>query len=95
MFIPDPGFEFFHPRSRVKKIPDLNPHDRILSILTQKTVSKLSEKWSGMLIPDPDPDFFPIPDPDPGSSDKKALDPGSGSVKLVVLGAGTGIDSYV
>jgi hypothetical protein len=40
--IPDfyPGSEFFHPRSRVKKIPD--PHERVVS-LTQKIVSKLSE----------------------------------------------------
>jgi hypothetical protein len=26
-------------------------------------VSKLSEIWSGLFIPDPDPDFLPIPDP--------------------------------
>jgi hypothetical protein len=34
-----------------------------LSILTQKIVSKLSEIGSGLVIPDPDPDFLPIPDP--------------------------------
>ncbi len=33
-----------------------------LSILTQKIVSKLSEIWSGLFIPDPDTDFLPIPD---------------------------------
>jgi hypothetical protein len=40
--IPDfyPGSEFFHPGSRVQKIPD--PHQRVVS-LTQKIVSKLSE----------------------------------------------------
>jgi hypothetical protein len=27
--------------------------------LTLKIVSKLSEKWSEMFIPDPNPDFFP------------------------------------
>jgi hypothetical protein len=27
-----------------------------------KTVSKLSKKLSGMLIPDPGSEFFPIPD---------------------------------
>ncbi len=37
-----------------------------LSILTQKIVSKLSEIWSGLFIPDPgsDPDFLTIPDPE-------------------------------
>jgi hypothetical protein len=38
-------------------------------------ISKLSEIWSGLFIPDSDPDFLPIPVPDPGF--KKALDPGS------------------
>jgi hypothetical protein len=36
-----PGFEFFHPGSRVKTIPD--PHQRILSILSSKIFSKHSE----------------------------------------------------
>jgi hypothetical protein len=49
--IPDPYF--FHPGSASKN----------LSILIQKTVSKLSEVWFGLFIPDPDPDFLPIPDP--------------------------------
>jgi hypothetical protein len=54
--IPDvyPGSEFFYPGPRVKKIPDLDPHQRIFVFLTQKIVSKLSEKSSGMLISDPD-----------------------------------------
>ncbi len=34
-------------------IPD--PASKKLSILTQKIVSKLSEIWSGMFLPDPDP----------------------------------------
>ncbi len=51
-YIPDPNF--FHPGSASKN----------LSILIQeKNGSKLSEIWSGWLIPDPDPDFLPIPDP--------------------------------
>ncbi len=50
MFIPDPTF--FHPGSTAKN----------LSILSPKMV-KLSEIWSGLFIPDPDPDFLPIPDP--------------------------------
>jgi hypothetical protein len=33
MFIPDPGFEFFHPGSRAKKILDPDPHQ---VFLTQK-----------------------------------------------------------
>ncbi len=63
MFIPDPNF--FHPGSALKN----------LSILAQKIVSKLSEIWSGLFIPDPDHDFSPsliqgskrhrILDPDP------------------------------
>jgi hypothetical protein len=40
-----------------------------------KIVSKLSEIWSGLFIPDPDPDFLPIPDPGPGV--KKASVPRS------------------
>jgi hypothetical protein len=41
MFILDPGSEFFHPGSRVKKIPD--PHQGILSIFNSKNCYKLSE----------------------------------------------------
>ena len=44
-FIPDPGS-----RSRRFRIPDPDQ-----SILTPKSVSKLSEIYSGMFIPDPDP----------------------------------------
>ncbi len=43
--IPDPNF--FHPGSASKN----------WSILNQKTVSKLSEIWSRLFIPDLDPDF--------------------------------------
>ena len=62
----DPNF--FHPGSASTN----------LSILTQKMVSKIQEIWSGLFIPDPDPDFLPIPDP----RVKKAPDPGSGSATL-------------
>jgi hypothetical protein len=44
--MPDFGSEF--------SVPD----QRILVFLTQKNVSMLPEKLSGMFIPDPDPDFF-------------------------------------
>ncbi len=52
--ISDPRSEIFHPGSRI--------HIKELSILTQKIVFKLSEIWSGLFIPDPDPNFLPIPD---------------------------------
>jgi hypothetical protein len=53
-------------------IPDPDPKN--LSIFTQKKiVSKLSEMWSGLFIPDPDPEFLPIPD----LWVKKAQDPGA------------------
>ncbi len=44
---------FFHPVSASKIFKYFNPN----------IVSKLSEIWSGLFIPDPDPDFLPIPDP--------------------------------
>ncbi len=53
MFIPDPNISN----------PDPGSASKNLRILTQKTVSKLSEIWSGLFIPDPDPEFLPIPDP--------------------------------
>ncbi len=34
-------------------IPDPHPHQRIKAFLTLTNVSKLSEKWSGIFIPDP------------------------------------------
>ncbi len=46
-----PGSAFFHPGSRVKKIPD--PRKKILVVLKLKTVSNLSEKLIVMFIPDP------------------------------------------
>ncbi len=77
--IPDPNFS--HPRSRIRIFPIRDPGSatKNLSILTQKTVSKLSEISSGLLIPDPD-FFYPSRIPDPGH--KRAPDPGSGSATL-------------
>jgi hypothetical protein len=71
MLIPD--LNFFHPGSRAKK--DTGSASKSLStvFLTQKTVSELGVKLSGMSIPDPD--FFPSRIPDPGV--KKAPDPRS------------------
>ncbi len=68
--VADPNF--FHPGSRIRieEFKYFNP----------KIVSKLLELWSGLFIPDPDPDFLPIPDP--GSRGKKG--PGSGSATLLM-----------
>ncbi len=44
-------------------------------------VSKLSEIWSGLFIPDPDPDFLPIPDS--GSRGQKCT--GSATLKKMDL----------
>jgi hypothetical protein len=52
-------------RSHIFSITDPGPPSKTLSIFTQKIVSKLSEIWSGLFIPDLDPDFLPIPDPNP------------------------------
>jgi hypothetical protein len=60
-------------RIRIFSIPDPGFPSKNLSILTQKMVSVLSELWSGMFIPDPDPYFYPSRIPDPGV--KKAPDP--------------------
>ncbi len=51
-----PGSEFLPSR-----IPD--SASKNLSILTKKIVSKLLKIWSGLFIPDPDPNFLPIPVP--------------------------------
>jgi hypothetical protein len=67
-----PGSEFFPSRIQDQKnswIPGSRSGSasKILSILTQKIVSKLSEIWSKIFIPDPDPDpnldFLHILDP--------------------------------
>jgi hypothetical protein len=59
-----------------------------LTILTQKMVSKLSEIWFGLCIPDPVPDFLPILDPRSriqGSKRHRIPDPGSGSATLIEI----------
>jgi hypothetical protein len=65
------GPNFFHPGSQIPGQNDTGSRIRIhienLSIFNPKIVSKLSEIWSGLFIPDPDTDrdlnFLPIPDP--------------------------------
>ncbi len=54
--IPDPNFSI--PDSWSKRSASNNP-----SLFNPKIVSKLSEIWSGMFIPDPNLDFLPIPNP--------------------------------
>ncbi len=68
-WITDRNFSIPDPGSRVKKItdPGSGSASKNLSILNLKTVSKLSEKLSGMFIPDLELNFFVsrIPHPDP------------------------------
>ncbi len=48
-------------RNRIFSIPDPGSASKNWSILAQKMVSKLSEIWSGLFIPDPN--FLPFLDP--------------------------------
>jgi hypothetical protein len=79
MLIPDPGSEFFHPGSRVKKIqnPGSGSASKNLKYFNPKIVSKLSQLCSGMFIPDRIRIliFYPSRIPAPGV--KKAPDTGS------------------
>ncbi len=65
MFIRDPNF--FHPGSRVKKIPGSLIRIRIrikeFKYFNLKNCSTLSEIRSKLFMPDTDLDFLPIPDP--------------------------------
>jgi hypothetical protein len=71
--IPDPNL--FHPGSRIR-IKKFN-------YLTQKSVSKLSEIWSGLFILDPDPVFYyQSRIPDPGV--QKAPEPGSATLQVLL-----------
>ncbi len=82
MFIPDGSgfFPFWIPgQNRIFSIPDSRFTSKNVSIWTQKIVSQLSELWSGLFIPDPDPDFLPISDP----GVKTAPDPGSETLEGV------------
>ncbi len=56
-FISDPNFSIPDPGSRVKKMRRSQIRIRIKDsiIFTEQIVSKLSEIWSKMFIPDPDP----------------------------------------
>ncbi len=56
MFIPDPGSEFFHPGSLIQGQKDPGSGSKNLGIFYPK--NSLSEKLSGMFIPDPDPQHY-------------------------------------
>jgi hypothetical protein len=78
MFIPDPGFGFFHPGSRVKKA---SVHGSGSAILNRQELSIFKPK-NYYVYPDPISGFF-LPGSrisDPGV--KKALAPGSWSASL-------------
>jgi hypothetical protein len=80
MYIPDPGIGFFFSGSRVKKIPNPDPHQRIKVFFTLKkflSSRKYDPGFSSrirILI------FYPSRIPDPEVI--KAPDPGSGSATL-------------
>ncbi len=76
MFIPDTEFDFFPSRIQGLKYPGSRFRFKEFEYLTQKTVSKLSEKWSGMFHSDPGSWFFSISDSDSGSRGQKTPDPG-------------------
>ncbi len=79
-----PGSEFFPSRIRTSSIPYPGSASKNLSIITQKIVSKLSEIWSGLFIPDTDPDFFyPFRMPDAGV--KRAPDRGSATLIAALM----------
>ncbi len=94
-WIPDPRFQFFP-----SWVLDPGCISKNSSILTQKMVSQLSEIWSRVSIPDPDPGsrsgLFIYPRsrswiPDPESRDQKGngsliLDPGSEFAILEISG---------
>jgi hypothetical protein len=72
---PNSNFSILDPVYRVKRFQIQYPHQRIKVFLTHKIVSKLSELWSGMFIPDPGSGSWFFAHPDPGV--KKAPDSGS------------------
>ncbi len=78
MFIPDPNF--FHPGSRI--------HIKVFQ--PQKIVSKLSEIWSGLFIPNPDPGsgswfFFHPGSQIQGSKRHRILDPQHWLINIIDL----------
>jgi hypothetical protein len=83
--VADPGclsrIRFFHPGSRIKKIPVSGPASKNLSILTQKLFLSSRKYDSGCSSRIRIPDLEFLPNPDPGV--KKEPDPGSGTLKIL------------
>jgi hypothetical protein len=52
-----PGYEFFHPGSKIQGQKDSGSASKNIYIFNPKIITKLSEKLSGMFIPDLDLDF--------------------------------------
>ncbi len=75
-----PGSKFFPPRIRIFSSPHPGSASKNLSILTQKMVSKFSEIWSWLFIPDPDPGSWSWLFTHSGSRGQKAPDPGSATL---------------
>jgi len=76
-----PHLIFFHPGSRVKKIPDPgigSASKNLFYYFFPKILSKLWEIWSEIFLPDPDLDFYLSRIPD--FRVKKAPDPGSATL---------------
>jgi hypothetical protein len=87
------GIRDVYPGFQIRNFSILKSASKNLNILTQKMVSKLPEIWSGLFIPDSDPDILPIPDP--GSRGQKGTgsriqicNTGWGAV-YISLGSGT------
>ncbi len=81
MFIPDSRFGFFSITDSGFRIRILNTElTKNLGLLTLYNVTKLSQIWSEMFIPDHRSEHLSIPDPDPRV--KKPLDPGPGFATL-------------
>ncbi len=62
MFTADHGTKFSPFRIRIYYFQDPGSASKNFIILTPKIISKLSEIWSGLFLPNPDPDFLAIPD---------------------------------
>ncbi len=83
MFILDPGSKFFHHGSRIKKIPDPDPHKRIQVFLTQYLFLMI---WDHILDPGSELFFHPgsqIRIPDPGVENAQDHRSGSGCTRLL------------
>ncbi len=91
-----PGSEFFHPGSRVKKIPDPGSQTRIHIkkievFVTHTIVSKLSAIWSGMSSRIPILIFYPFWISGPGTRDLKGTVSGSATLLFTMASIGISV----